>query len=205
MSPKKSYRSTEREEAPEDRFNTVGVKRPYKKRSDPIEPKAEQRPKPDNPPLDPTALRRAEKPAKAVPAPQQVPIPVSAGDVGKIADYVFNTSRAKMPEMTVIDRVQGRLFPQLNIISEVSKLCSAVCAYRQAEHFHKRGNSGEPFRGEVPPYPDLIDEYLFRAAQWQKSVDGRNLGKGVEVLLADMETRNNAEDEGMGSGDSWRE
>ena len=49
-------------------------------------------------------------------------------------------------------------------------------------------------RGEAPyashllyTQPNILDDYLYHVAQWQKSVQGMNLGRITEIALAEKE------------------
>ncbi|KKM45876.1 hypothetical protein LCGC14_1560230, partial [marine sediment metagenome] len=62
------------------------------------------------------------------------------------------------------------------------------------------GNGGNV---EAPVLPDVLDEYLYRVAQWQKSVNGKNMEKAVDIALAEIETRSD-EDSPVGE-DPWKD
>lgn len=126
-----------------------------------------------------------------------VPLPVSAGPVEKVIDYSFNPSRDKIREVTVIDRMQGRLFPQLDMINLMTRYCLEVAFYRQDPVAY-----AEVFGRDMPIQPDPMDEFLFRTAQWQKSVAGKNLDQALNIALAEVESRA-TEGEGMGSVEPW--
>jgi hypothetical protein len=103
--------------------------------------------------------------------------------------------------MTVVDRMQGRLFPQLDMINAGRRYVLEIAAYRQNPKLYQ-----QVFEQERPVSPDLLDEFIYRTAQWQKSVNARNLEKAVEIALAEVETRGEGEEgEGLGSADAWRE
>jgi len=84
--------------------------------------------------------------------------------------------------------MQGRLFPQLDMINFMRHYCLEVAYYREDTKVYK-----ELFGKDIPVQPDPIDELLYRTAQWQKSEKGQNLQKITDIALA--ETEANAEDE----------
>ena len=147
--------------------------------------------------LDPTKLKRRVQPGAGGTAEPDRPKSVSAGAVGMVIDLAFNPSREKMREMTIIDRVQGRLFPQMDMINMLRQHCLAIAGYREAT---AGGNGGNV---EAPVLPDVLDEYLYRVAQWQKSVNGKNMEKAVDIALAEIETRSD-EDSPVGE-DPWKD
>ncbi len=125
--------------------------------------------------------------------------PVSAGAVEKALDLAFNPSREKLREVTIIDRVQGRLFPLIDVINTGRQYCLEVAVYRQNADEYSR-----VFKKKRPISPNLLDEFLYRTAQWQKSVQGANLTKITDIALAETETRSGEEGEGYGgAADAW--
>ena len=128
------------------------------------------------------------------------PTSVSAGAVEKVIDYAFNPSRDKIREVTVIDRIQGRLLPQLDLISLTWQHVIEIAAFRydriEYEKQHKR---------KYPIPPDLISEFTYRTAQWQKSVAGKNLERAIDIALAETETRSGEGDEYNAGSDDWKD
>ena len=49
----------------------------------------------------------------------------------------------------------------------------------------------------------LIDEFTYRTAQWQKSVQGKNLERAIDLALAETETKTGLEDDFTGA-DAFR-
>jgi len=141
-------------------------------------------------------LKRA-KVAKEV-ASKQEPTPVSAGPVEKVIELAFNASRDKLREVTIIDRMQGRLLPQLDLMNMMWSYVFEVSEFR-----YDQGQYQADYDKPRPEPPNLVDEYIYRVAQWQKSVAGRNLDKAIDIALAEMETR--AGDEGVGGADAWED
>ena len=124
---------------------------------------------------------------------------VSAGAIDKVVDYAFNPSREKIPEMTVIDRMQARLLPQLNIISLQWDHTLEIALYRQDSNEYER-----LFEKKQPVCPNLLDEYMYRVAQWQKSREGKNLDRAIDLALAEAEAKA-GEDEFGKSADKYYE
>lgn len=126
------------------------------------------------------------------------PPSVSAGAVEKALDLAFNPSREKLREVTIIDRVQGRLFPLIDIINTGRQYCLEVAVFRQSADEYLK-----VFKKKRPISPNLLDEFLYRTAQWQKSVQGTNLTKITDIALAETETRSGEDGEGYGGTDAW--
>ena len=138
--------------------------------------------------IEPSKLKRTAKPEKE--EPEEKIIPVSAGEIGKhIADMVLNPSRDKMREMTIIDRIQGRFFPMLDMINMGWAYIQEIATYRQSPELYLK-----LYEKEKPIPPDMMDELLYRTAQWQKSVAGKNLEKAIDIVLAETESRAGEED-----------
>ena len=146
-------------------------------------------------PLD--KLKRSQPIAEKEPAP--LPISVSAGTIDKIIDFTFNPSRDKIREVTIIDRLQGRLFPQIDMINYMRHYCLEVAHYRQNPTEYK-----QIFKKERPIPPEPLDEFMFRTAQWQKSVAGKNLERATDIALAETEARI-AEKEMEFGEDAWKD
>lgn len=147
--------------------------------------------------LDQDNLRRKKADVDVEPEPEAVPA-VSAGSVEKALDLAFNPTREKIREVTIIDRIQGRLFPLLDIINTGRQYCLEVAIYRQNPDEYKK-----LFKKRRPILPNLLDDFMYRTAQWQKSVQGTNLTKITDIALAETETRANEEGEGSGGVDMW--
>ena len=124
------------------------------------------------------------------------PSPVSAGAIDKIIDLAFNPSRDKLREVTVIDRMQGRLFPQADMVITARAYILEIAYFRQDSRAYQ-----SRFRKTHPVLPDLLDEFLFRTAQWQKSVSGMNLKEATNLAMA--ETERMRDDEGPRDSDDW--
>ena len=107
---------------------------------------------------------------KADTEPEIKPPSVSAGAIDRIVDMVGNPSRDKIREVTSIDRIQGRLLPQLDINDIMWQYLIEISSFRQdADEYEKL------FKKKRPLPPNLIDEFTYRTAQWQKSVAAMNL------------------------------
>lgn len=114
---------------------------------------------------------------------------VSAGAVDKVIDLAFNPSREKIREVTIIDRIQGRLFPLLDVINAGRLYILEVALYRQDKDLYYK-----TFKKKRPIPPNLLDEYMFRTAQWQKSVAGKNLERATDIALAETEVKGGEDD-----------
>ena len=138
------------------------------------------------------SLKRKNPPKKDA-EEEHKPLPVSAGPLEKAGDYAFNPSRDKIREVTIVDRMQGKLFPQLDMVNLLRHFCLEVAEYRQNPE-----NYSATYGKEFPVQPDALDEFIFRTAQWQKSVGGKNLESIVSIALAEKE--NQGDDEGISAG-----
>ncbi len=129
----------------------------------------------------------------------QGPVDVSQGPVGRVIELTFNPTREKIREVTVVDRMQGRWFPQLDMINTMRKYCLEIAYYRENKaHYQKL------YKRIRPVSPDALDEFLYRTAQWQKSIGGKNMDRAIDIALA--ETERGEDDDGLGGGsDVWKE
>lgn len=128
------------------------------------------------------------------------PPAVSQGPVDKVIELAFNPSRDKIREVTIIDRIQGRLFPQLDMINGMFQYCLEVASFRQDHELYRK-----LYKRERPISPNPLEEFLYRTAQWQKSVAGKNLERATDIALAETETKSE-DNEGLSSGaDAWKE
>lgn len=130
---------------------------------------------------------------------EEKPQSVSAGAVDKALDLAFNPSREKIREVTIIDRVQGRMFPLLDVINTGRQYVMEIALYRQNKDLYK-----VTYGQSQPIPPNLLDELLYRTAQWQKSVQGANLTKITDIALAETESRIDEEDQ-YGSKDAFKD
>jgi len=145
--------------------------------------------------LDSVSLRRAGLPARreadAAALVKKQAESVSAGPIDRVIELAFNPSREKLREVTIIDRMQGRTFPLIDTMSSLFLDCVKVAAYRQSP-------IGYAKTFEEPHPPELFDimgEYLYRAAQWQKSIAGKNLERATDIALAETEKGTEDEDQ----------
>ena len=146
------------------------------------------------------ALRRSRPQRDEEEFEEQGPLSVNAGPVGKVIELTFNPTREKIREVTVVDRMQGRLFPQLDMVNTMRKYCMEIATYRQ-----NAGEYRKLFKKPKPVSPDALDEFLYRTAQWQKSVGGKNMDRAIDIALAETEARAGEDDYGVGGGDPWKE
>jgi len=133
--------------------------------------------------LDKDKLKRQKKGGGEKPEGEEKE-PVST-PLDKVVDFAFNASREKLREVTIIDRLQGRLLPQLDLESMAWGSVFAIAEYRQNPELYAKNHPENP----IPLPPDLIGEFIYRTAQWQKSVAGQNLKSAIDIALAEMETR----------------
>jgi len=145
------------------------------------------------------ALRRAPVTLRDDDEPLPSPNSVSAGPIDKVIELAFNPTRDKIREVTIIDRMQGRLFPILDTASALFLDCIKIAAYRQSPELYE-----STFKEARPaPLFDIMGELMYRTAQWQKSVAGKNLERATDIALAETEMRGAEDDEqrfGTGRG-----
>ncbi len=139
--------------------------------------------------IDPDKLKRKKVDDEEEEVTSTEPTSVSAGPVDKVIELAFNPSREKIREVTIIDRLQGRLFPLLDMINTGRQYIIEVALYRQDKDAYFK-----EFKKKKPIPPNLLDEYIFRAAQWQKSVGGKNLERATDIALAETEVKGGEED-----------
>jgi len=126
--------------------------------------------------------------------------PKVSSPIDKVIDLAFNPSRDKIREVTIIDRIQGRLFPQLDMINLGRRYCIEVAYYRQDKELFKK-----VFEKDCPIQPDLIDEFQYRTAQWQKSIAGKNLERAIDLALAETEAKVGDEEMGNIGADAFKD
>src|SRR3990172_12086863 len=143
------------------------------------------------PPVNRDALRRVRAP---VPKPPPEPPSVNAGSVDKVTDMMLNPSRDAIRGMTIIDRIQGRTFPLMDMVRYGVHYILEIAEYRQDKERYK-----EKYDRDRPEQPELSEEFMFRTAQWQKSVNGTNLTRASEIALAEKESQSDEEDYGGGA------
>ena len=127
---------------------------------------------------------------------------VSQGDVGIALNLAFNSTPEKIREVTIIDRMQGRLLPQLDLVNDVWNYVFEIAIYRQDSEQYKKLFVEENKVRPIPP--KLIDQFIYRTAQWQKSVFGKNLERISDIALAQIETQGD-DDFGDPNKDPWKE
>ena len=151
-----------------------------------------------NPNLDPEKLKRKKTDDKDVEVEEE-DVKVSS-PIDKVIDLAFNPSRDKIREVTIIDRIQGRLFPLLDMINTGREFILEVAMYRQDANVYK-----VKFGKEKPISPNLLEEYIHRTAQWQKSVAGKNLERATDIALAETEVRGGEEDDPFKDKDPYKD
>ena len=149
--------------------------------------------------IDPKKIKRS-KPEGDKPETPTGPPSVSAGPIEKVIELAFNPTREKIREMTIIDRLQARLLPQLDLISLQWQYTIEIALYRQdSSEYEKLYNKKQP----TPPA--LLEEYMYRVAQWQKSREGKNLDRAIDLALAETEARAGEEDFGKDADKYYQE
>ncbi len=143
-------------------------------------------------PMDLSRFRRPKKADEEVEdSVVLTPKPITSGSVDHIVDLLLNPSRDKIREVTVVDRFQGRMFPQMDMCGALMHYVLEVAMYREDSALYRK-----LYQRKHPIPPDLHDEFLYRTAQWQKSINAKNLDAGMSLAQAEVESR--AEDDGMG-------
>jgi len=139
---------------------------------------------------------------KPEPPPEpKAPPPVSAGAVERVVDLAFNSSREKIREVTIVDRIQGRLFPLMDMVNQGRSFVLEIAQYRQDPVKYR-----EIYPDKIKPVtPNLMDDFMYRTAQWQKSVGGINLNKLIEVAMIEKENVNTDEDLYSNDTDAWKD
>lgn len=125
---------------------------------------------------------------------------VSAGVVGpRIVDFVFNPTREKIREVTVVNQLEAQLLPQIDVLDTMWQYVIEVALFRQdADEYERIFGQKRP----IPPNP--IGDWVFRKAQWNKSIGGKNLQSGIDITLAETEART-GDEEGIVGGDAWKD
>ena len=132
-------------------------------------------------------VKRNNPPEKRDPPPE--PPSVSAGPVDKIVELVFNPTHDKIKEMTIIDRMQGRLLPQLDVLSAEWGACIELAEFREDSEQYAVDH------GRPCPVPfNSIELFTYSTAQWQKSIAGKNLERATDIALAETETKVDMDD-----------
>lgn len=128
-------------------------------------------------------------------------VSVSAGAIEKVVDYVANPTRDKIREVTIISRTQGLVFPLLDMLQMGKRYLLQVAEYRIDPEAYGKEHPDAP----IPENPDMLDEYEYRVAQWQKSVSGSNFKELIQLALTELEVKA-AEDDGFGNtADAWKD
>jgi len=149
--------------------------------------------------IDPKKIKR-NKPVEEKREEDEQEVKVSAGAVDKVIDYAFNPTREKIREMTIIDRLQARLLPQLDLISLQWQYTIEIALYRQDSNEYKKIH-----KKSQPTPPNLLEEYTYRVAQWQKSREGKNLDRAIDLALAETEAKAGEDDFGKGADDYYKD
>lgn len=136
--------------------------------------------------IDPERVRRNKAKAEEE-KKEPKPLPTTAGTIDKVVDYAFNPSREKIREMTSVSPAQAKLLPQLDIVDMMWDFVIEVALYRQNADYYQQLFKEEGRKRPIPPR--IIDDFVYRTAQWQKSVHGMNVKSAIDLALAETETR----------------
>jgi len=117
-------------------------------------------------------------------------VKVSAGAIDKIVDLVGNPTRDAERGVTSITAMQAKLLPQLDIFDLMWQHYIELATYRQDVEEYE-----DIYKKEAPIFPNLIDEFTHRTAQWQKSIGGMNLKSMMDLALAETEARTGGDDD----------
>lgn len=151
--------------------------------------------------IDPEIARRrkAQQEQRIKVAKKAEPVSVSAGPVEKGMELAFNPTREKIREVTIIDSIQAKLLPLLDVTNKVFQYELKVALYRYDINAYHELYPEEDF----PAQPDVIDDLLYRTAQWQKSRGGKNLERITDIALAQVESQADNEERGIGTNNPF--
>jgi len=132
--------------------------------------------------IDPDKIKRTKvvtdkKPEKKDPD-------ITQGTIPQLIDLAFNPSRDKIREVTIVDRIQGRFFPLIDMINYMRHHVLEIALYRQNPEEYEL-----LYEKPCPVQAEPLDEFIYRTAQWQKSVQGKNLEKASDIALAETEIK----------------
>jgi len=147
--------------------------------------------------LDTDKLKRSIPPKKEKPVKE--PVVVTQGAIGMVTDFMFNPTRDSIRSATVIDRMQGRFFPQLDMINLMFGYYLEMACYRENPDYY-----AEAFEKEYPEHPNPMEELMYRTAQWQRSVGGKTMNEGLEIVKVEKEAQAQEDDYGRGN-DPWKD
>jgi hypothetical protein len=177
------------EEQPREKAAFVAPVRELPPLRNPVAPRSQPLP------IDPASLRR-NKPQPADPQPES---PAAANALrASIVELAFNPTREKIREVTIVDRMQGRLLPLLDLEAQGWEYIIEIATYRQDSGLYAK-LYGKPKPAQI----NSINEYTYRLAQWQKSVAGKNLERATDIALAETENKGDDEGDEGGRPDPW--
>ena len=128
---------------------------------------------------------------------------ITSGNVaGQIASLALNPSREKIKEFTYINRFQATLFPLLDTIIAGRKYLLEIALYLQNPIEYKKTMKQQKLPQE-PVLPNLAEELLYSTAQWQKSIAGKNLERGLDLATAEIESKAGEDDELTSFDKDW--
>lgn len=154
--------------------------------------------------IDALNLKRPKKEDEEAPLEPEKPVSAgfkaADGSTAKLVEYMFNASKDKLREVTIISREQGKLLPQLDIVNGMLHYVVEIAQFRQNQAVYYK-----LYKRARPLCPDVFDDFIHRTAQWQKSVNGVNLHEGVNIALAEVESRQQENDFYPGGDGGMRE
>jgi len=146
--------------------------------------------------IDISKLKRTSPPP-VEPKKEDIPPPVSS-PAGKALDLGYNPTRDKEREVTVVDRYQVRLLPLIDVTNTGLQYVLEIAYYRQDADVY------EELYGRVMPVPpNLMEEYIHRMVQWNKSRDGAAFNKLNELIQIEMETKAMDDEGGLRGIGKW--
>lgn len=145
--------------------------------------------------IDPSlvARRRAIQEDKRKAEQQEEDRSVSAGPISAIVEYIANPTQEKIREVTYVDAQQAHLFPLLDTVNMLQLYVLSIAEYRMNPKLYS-----ETHKDVYPPQPNVINHLLYRTAQWQRSLKGKNLEKLQDIAQSEVEGK--SQDEGGGGG-----
>ena len=141
-------------------------------------------------------LKRADRDARELIKPKKAEEDrnLAAGDIKSLLAAVYNPPRESIRGFTIVDRIQGRLLPQLDVLSLMWDYVEDIAAYR----FDWRKYEENHPDSLIPKVPNLIEEFTYKTALWQRSVGGKAMERGIDLSLAEIESGGNEEQDYYG-------
>jgi len=119
---------------------------------------------------------------------------LAAGEIKSLLAAVYNPTRESIRGFTIVDRIQGRLLPQLDVLALMWDYVEEIAMYRYDWKKYEDAHPDEP----VPKVPNLIEEFTYKTALWQRSVGGKAMERGIDLSLAEIESGGNEDQDYYG-------